>query len=301
MQYRRTAYYAGVKMSAKNILPYIYMRLDDTDPQELENFLLNARTGREITKEYLVLYNFAVDCKYAKEIQLEYIQCLMPFYLEVIKQAVTGRNKIAMDIYFEFNQAVFFNSKSFIYAVGERYYRRLMEYYIGETIEKMEFEDCVPLGWVSLFNTTAAFCSKNLLQLFEKIFDGSAKIKISFFQYLSVFLFKESDNLLIVNMSEAFWTSRIWDFDDGYFTHSFYWSKDTIEFFDREINEKRIKSLFQQTKPWICDFLGVELTELFKEEIEQSFVRGIFHNRKAEFLEKISSNTREKLYWDKTF
>ena len=140
-----------------------------------------------------------------------------------------------------------------------------------------------------------------LLQLFQKIFEGSVKVKISFFQYLSVFLFKESDNLLIVNMPEAFWTSRVWDFDDGYFTHSFYWNKEITEIFDREINEERIKSLFQQIKLWICDFLGAELTELFEEEIEQSFVSGIFQNRKAEFLEKISNGADRELYWDNTF
>lgn len=288
-------------MSAKNSFPYIYMHLDDTDPQELENFISTARTGRTITKEYLILYNFAVDCKYAKEIQPEYIQCLMPFYLEAVQQAVIGQNKIAMDIYFEFNLAVFLNAKSFSYAIGKRNYRMLMEYYIQETIENMEIQDYVPLSWVSLFNTTAAFCSDNLLQLFQKIFEGSVKVKISFFQYLSVFLFKESDNLLIVNMPEAFWTSRVWDFDDGYFTHSFYWNKEITEIFDREINIKRIKSLFQQIKPWICNFLGAELTELFEEEIEQSFVSGIFQNRKAEFLEKISNGADRELYWDNTF
>ena len=288
-------------MSAKNSFPYIYMHLDDTDPQELENFISTARTGRTITKEYLILYNFAVDCKYAKEIQPEYIQCLMPFYLEAVQQAVIGQNKIAMDIYFEFNLLVFLNKERFQNAVGELNYRNIATYYIEQTIKKMEMRSVNPLEWVSLYNTTIALYEGSIEEIFCRIFKGPLEIKYSFLHYLSVLLFKESDNLLIVNMPEAFWTSRVWDFDDGYFTHSFYWNKEITEIFDREINEERIKSLFQQIKLWICDFLGAELTELFEEEIEQSFVSGIFQNRKAEFLEKISSGAGRELYWDNTF
>ena len=37
-----------------------------------------------------------------------------------------------------------------------------------------------------------------------------------------VFLFKESDNLLAINESKAFWTSDMWNFDDGYFCSVFF-------------------------------------------------------------------------------
>ncbi len=97
-----------------------------------------------------------------------------------------------------------------------------MEYYIEQTIQCMEIESSDILNWFSLFNITVAFCKDNIQLLFKKIFKGSQKIKYSFFCYLSVFLFKESDNLLAINESKAFWTSDMWNFDDGYFCSVFF-------------------------------------------------------------------------------
>ena len=49
------------------------------------------------------------------------------------------------------------------------------------------------------------------------------------------------------------WTSHIWDFDDGYFSKKFFWNDAIIKFFDREINRKRIETLFGEIKPFITD------------------------------------------------
>ena len=76
-------------------------------------------------KKYLILYNFVTDCIYSEHIQPELIRYLLPFYLKSMEQAVIYENhdylqKTAMDIYFEFNDAMFFNQKNFKYAVGEK-------------------------------------------------------------------------------------------------------------------------------------------------------------------------------------
>lgn len=99
-----------------------------------------------------------------------------------------------------------------------------MEYYRKHTIKKMEMQNKYILEWVSLFNTTVAFGNNNIQKLFHQIFEGSNKVKYSFFQYLSILLFKENDNLCAVNETKDFWTSDIWNFDDGCISERFlYW------------------------------------------------------------------------------
>lgn len=282
--------------------PRITMELYETDISALQEFIANEK-AEEFTEEYWILYNFATDCKYSEHIQPELIRYLLPFYYKTIEQVVTYGygDKNAVDIYYEFNKAIFFNQKNFIYAVGEKNYQYLMEYYIEQTIYCMEMENSGMLDWVSLFNTTVAFCNDNIRLLFKRIFKGSLNIKYAFFQYLSVLLFKESDNLLAVNESGAFWTSTIWYFDDGYFTRNFFWNDDVVNFFDQKINRERIETLFTEVKPFICDILGSEVSVLFQDEMNQSFATGIFYSRKAEFLKKINSVSKEETYWDKTF
>ena len=277
------------------------MNLYETDTYLLQKFIENEKLEGSFTEEYLILYNFATDCKYSKCIQPELIRYLLPFYLKTMEQAVLYENRIAIDIYFEFNLAIFFNQKNFRHAVGEKNYQYIMEYYIEQTIKKMEIQNLYMLNWVSLFNTTSAFCMDNIRRLFVQIFHGSLKIKYSFFQYLSVLLFKESDNLLVLNESREFWTSDIWDFDDGYFTNSLFWREDVVEFFDKEINKEWIEALFKEVKPYICNILEPELVELFREEMNQSFTTGVFCERKAEYLKKMSSRREKYTYWITTF
>ena len=288
-------------MSIEFNFPRIDMELYETDIPELQKFIATEKVEGEFTEEYLILYDFAIDCKYSECIQQDLIKYLLPFYFKVIEQAVIYGNKIAIDIYYQFNLAIFFNQINFKNAVGEKNYQNIMKYYIQQTIRAMEIESFGMLGWVSIFNTTIAFYDANIRWLFKKIFCGSIKIKYIFFQYLSVLLFKESDNLLAVNEAREFWTSGIWDFDDGYFRKKFFWNKDVVVFFDKEINRERIEELFEEVKPLISDTIGAELVDIFYEEMEQSFRRGVFSERKAEYLKKISCKSRDAVYWDTTF
>jgi len=289
-----------MKIEKLHQINQITMELYETDIHTLQKFIANKNIEEIFTEEYLILYNFATDCRYSENIQPELIRYLLPFFLKAMEQAVLYNNKTALDIYFEFNTAMFWNQKNFRYAVGEKNYQYIMEYYIRQTIKKMEMRNFYMLEWVSLFNTTAALCNNNIQCLFRKIFEGSLKVKYSFFQYLSVLLFKESDNLLAVNESRTFWSSDIWDFDDGYATHRFFWNKDVVEFFDKEINKEQIESLFQESKRMLYDILEPEFVELFREEMEQSFVTGVFYNRKAEYLKKINDTSNYR-YWNITF
>lgn len=280
------------------------------------NFLFIDDNENKLTQDYFILYDFAQDCRYSKHIQPELIQYLLPFYYKVIKQAIQygysiknypytenseNMGKMAIDIYFEFNLALFFNSQNMKAAVGEKNYQYLMKYYIEQTIQCMEIESTNMLNWVSLFNTTIAFDKDNIEVLFKKIVKGSQKIKYSFFQYLSVFFFKESDNLLAINESKPFWTSDIWDFDDGYFGSTFFWSDDIIEFFDKEIHRKQIEDLFEDVKPILNSCLKPDIMELFGEEMKNSFDIGIFQKRKAEYLQKINDKSGQYKYWDSCF
>lgn len=276
------------------------MELYETDMDELKKFM-ETEKKEEFRKEYLILYDFAVDCQYSKNIQPELIRYLLPFYLKAIQEAILYKNKIAIDIYLEFNSAIFFNQRTFRYAVGERNYQYIMEYYIQQTLKKMEMKHIYILEWVSLFNTTIAFCDNNIKRLFPQIFKSSLKIKYSFFQYLSVLLFKESDNLLAANETHAFWTSDIWDFDDGCSLKNFFWSDNIVRFFNKEINKERIITLLKEIKPFLYNIFESDLVELLYEEINQSFVTGVFSHRKAEFLQKINNTSEQYKYWDATF
>lgn len=91
--------------------PQIIMELHETDIGKLQKFIANEKIEGEFTEEYLILYNFATDCKYAKVIQPDLIRYLLPFYLKTIEQAIIYENKISAGIYFQFNAAIFFNKK----------------------------------------------------------------------------------------------------------------------------------------------------------------------------------------------
>lgn len=284
-------------MSIDFKFPKITMSLFETDICVLQKFIANEKIEGEMTEKYLILYNFAADCIYSKYIQPELIRYLLPFYFKTIEQAVIYKNRIAIDIYCNFNSAIFINQKNFKYAVGEKNYQYIMEYYIKQTIKKMEMENLCILDWVPLFNTTVAFYKDNILLLFQKIFEGSLRIKYSFFKYLTVLLFKESDNLFAENELETYWTDYVWHFDSQV-SEDIFWSNDVIEYFDKEISEKKIESLFKEIKSLLCDFLESELVTLVGEEINQTLTTGIFHNRKVEFLQKMNCKSGKYKCWD---
>lgn len=200
-------------MPLKYKMPEIKMVLYETDKSELNKFILNEKIDGKFTENYLILRNFADDCRYSQDIQSELIRYLLPFYLKTVEQAVIYKDGMAVEVYYQFNSMMFFNQENFESAIGEENYQFVMEYYVNQTLKIMEEGHTTILNGISLFNTTIAFYRDNILQMFEKIFKGFLRIKYSFFRYLSVLLFKESDNLLAINEARAFWTSEIWDFD----------------------------------------------------------------------------------------
>lgn len=278
----------------------ITMELYETDISELLRFIQNE-TNKKFTERYLILYDFAIDCKYSKCIQSDLIRKLLPYYLNTIEQAVVYGNKIAADIYFQFNTALFFNKNSLKNAIGEGRFKGVMEFYINQVIVCMGIEGQDVMDWVSLYNTTIALYPNSICKLLEKILWGELKIKYTFFKYLSVLLFKESDNLLADKNAKAFWSSDIWLFDDGYFRRELFWEDEAVKYFDDIITIDRIKILFDEVKPQIDDEFGVELAELLEGEIKTSIERNIFSKRKAEYLDKIACKAAKRTYWDSTF
>lgn len=275
-------------MPADFVYPQITMELDGTG-SALQKFIANTKLEDEWTEEYLILFNFAEDCSYSEDIQPDLMIYLLPFYFKNMEQALIYKNRTAIDVYLRFNQTLFCNQENVKYAIGEKSYEDMMEYYRNWIIKSMEIDKVHLADWVSLFNTTVAFRNDNICQLFQRIFSESIKIKFAFFQYLSVFLFKESDNLLAVNEEKSFWTNGIWDFDGDYaLSREFFWSGDIIEYFDKQITQERIKALFGEIKPLLCNIHEAELVDYIDREVNESFASGFYNKRKVEYLQKMS-------------
>ena len=286
-------------MATGSKIPAITMELYETDVLELEKFIQNE-TEKHFTKNYLILYDFAVDCKYSKHIQKELFHVLLPYYLNVIEQAVlygNYGNKIAVDIYFQFNIALFFNRIIIKKAIGEEAFKEIMEFYVKQVIACMGREEKNTMEWIPLFNTTIALENENICKLLERILAGEINIKYAFFKYLSILIFRDSDNLLIENQKKDYWSSDIWTFDDGYFGRIFYWSHEAVTYFDKIITSDLIQKLFHEVKPKISDEFGIEFVELLREEIEISIANQTFCKRKSQYLEKIACKTGETTYW----
>ena len=60
--------------------PSVVMPLYETEKEVLEHFIESICIEEKISEEYLILYNFATDCRYAKEIQAQLLQYLVPFF-----------------------------------------------------------------------------------------------------------------------------------------------------------------------------------------------------------------------------
>lgn len=279
-----------------NTKPFqITMPLFETDMCILQKFIANENIEGEFNEKYLILYNFATDCIYSNSIQPELIGYLLPFYFKIIEQAVMKKNKIASDIYCIFNSAIFNNQNSFRVAVGEKEFNCVMDYYIKQTTKKMEDDNL--LDWISLFNTTVAFYENNISLILKNIFEGSLRVKYSFLQYISMLLFKESDNIIVMNELEAFWTDDVWYFDSQD-SDDFFWSKDIIKYFSKVISQEKIEVLFKEVKPLLCSMIDSNLVSLIEEEIKQSFSKGIFYNRKHEYLQKMHCKSIKHKCWD---
>lgn len=284
-------------MTINSSPPQITMPLFETDIGTLEQFMANEKIEGELTENYLVLYDFAGDCMYSTQIQPELMNYLLPFYFKVIEQAVLYDHKVARDVYCNFNSALFINQKCFRTAVGEKTYQSVMEYYIEQVIKRMAMENIYLLDWISLFNTAVAFHEDHLLLIFHRIREGSLWVKRSFFNYLSVLLFKESDHLLAVNESKDFWTNSVWYFDSEV-SNQLFWSNKAIAYFDQEIGQEKIEALFKEVEPLFRDIFADQWIDLVREEINRSFTTGVFSKRKAEYLQKMNDKDEKCNYWD---
>lgn len=278
--------------------PRIMMPLYETEREVLECFMESVRIEEKISEDYLILYNFATDCKYAEEIQPRLLQYLLPFYLKCVREYVLEENPIVWDVCWEFNTALFGNKRSIINAVGIKKYQDIMSYYIELVLESMTVKRNEILYWVSFFNTTIALAEDNIKHIFSKILQSTPEIKYAFFSYLTVLLFKEGDNLLATDNEKDFWSSAIWDFDGGSLKVDFCWSGATVDFFEQKVTKELIEKLFDEVKVVLLENLGTEGLELFCEEMKFSFKSGFFKKRKQEFLEKISIATDGYCYWD---
>lgn len=286
-------------MSIGSKISAITMELYETDVSELLKFV-QSETEEIFTEKYLILYDFAIDCRYSKCIQPDLFNVLLPYYLHTIEQAIVYGNRIAVDIYFQFNIALFFNRNVLKNTIGEDKFKEIMKLYIDLVIASMGIEGQDIMDWVPLFNTTIALDSDNLHEILNKILHGELKAKYAFFKYLSVIVLEEKDNLLVGNTKKEFWYSDIWLFDDGYFGRKLFWEDEAVENFDKLITVDMIGILFNEVKRKIYDELGVELYELLREEIKTSMEGELFFKRKIEYLDKIACNAAKQTYWSNT-
>lgn len=278
--------------------PSIVMPLYETEKEVLERFMESVCIEEKISEDYLILYNFATDCKYAEEIQPSLLQYLLPFYLKCVREYVLEGNPIAREVCWEFNIALFGNKKSIINAVGIKNYQDIMSFYIELVLESMLVKSDEILYWVPIFNTTIALAEDNIKNIFSKVLQSTSEVKYAFFSYLTVLLFKEEDNLLASGNEKDFWSSTMWDFEGGTLNEDFRWSDAIVEFYEQKITKELIEKLFDEIKIVLLEKLGVESTELLYEEMKFSFKIGFFKKRKQEFLEKIKISTAGYCYWD---
>lgn len=278
--------------------PRIMMPLYETEREVLECFMESVCIEEKISEDYLILYNFATDCKYAEEIQAQLLQYLLPFYLKCVREYVLEETPIARDVCWEFNTALFGNKKSIIKAVGIKSYQDIMSFYIELVLESMTVKRNELLYWVPFFNTTVALAEDNIKNIFSKVLQSTSRIKCALFSYFTVLLFKEGDNLLANGNEKDFWSSAMWNFEGGSLNVDFCWSDATVEFYEQEVTKELIENLFDEIKVILVEKLGMESTELLCEEMKFSFESGFFKKRKQEFLEKISISTDGYCYWD---
>lgn len=275
------------------------MELYETDILELQKFM-QSETETKFTPQYMILYDFAIDCRYSKCIQQDLFNWLLPYYYSVIEQAVVHGEKSAVDIYFEFNKTLFLNNDLIRKTVGEEKYKQIMEFYIKQVIACMKQEGQDVMEWVSLFNTAIALDSDNICKLFDRILTNELDLKYIFFKYLSVIIFRDSDNMLNKEVQNAFWSSDIWSFDDEFFGRRLFWREEAVKYFDTIISVDLIQTLFVEVKPILCKEFGVELVGLLEEELGLSIENHTFDKRKAEYLEKIACKSEKRTYWNHT-
>ncbi len=119
-------------------VPSINMILYETEIDILKKFLLTQKIEDDFSEKYLILYNFATDCQYADYIQFELIDYLLPFFYKNMEQAVFVGDRIAIDIFSAFNEALFKNKNVFIEAVGEEKFEGIVNHYVNCTVSALQ-------------------------------------------------------------------------------------------------------------------------------------------------------------------
>jgi len=260
------------------------MVITETDMSLLKNFIMTEHIENEISENHLILYDFARDCHYGNFIQPDLINHLLPFYLKTI-----GFNhKVAVEVCESFTLALFMNPAAFINAIGKNSYREIINCYVEQTIQLMSVKDNHVTKWLPLFNTAIAFDDFNFHILLKKISESSGTVKYAFFQYLTILLFKEGDNLVVednlfIEHVRPWWTCYIWHFLCDFA----FWTKSAVGYFDKAITKEKVSACFDEISIILIEKFGEETYEMIAYEIKMSFENGIFDNRKNQFLEKI--------------
>ena len=65
-------------MSIKVKKPEVKMNLYETDKDVLKSFITNEKIDGVFTEKYLILQNFADDCRFSSDIQPELMEYLLP-------------------------------------------------------------------------------------------------------------------------------------------------------------------------------------------------------------------------------
>ena len=223
------------------------MTLYETDKEQLQEFIHHEVLEHAITERYLILFDFAIECRYAQSIQRELIIYLIPFYKKLLGQVINGQCRISSSISACFSSAIFVNKRSIENSVGHENFINLMCVYIEQTIKEMTKTQTCIFNWISFFNTTIALNEDNILLLLCRLYEGPLEGKYSLFEYFSIFLFKERDNIVARSVNKAFWTDCVWDFDSEV-VDDFYWNSTIVERYDKLVNEEMIGILFAEIK-----------------------------------------------------
>jgi len=282
-------------MSINTFRPTITMTLYETDKKLLQEFIHHEVLEHEITERHLILFDFAIECRYAQSIQRELILYLIPFYTKMLGRVINEPCRISSSISACFSSAIFVNRRGIESSIGHENFTNLMHIYIEQTIKGMTKPHTCILNWISFFNTTVALNEDNILLLLNNLYEGSLEGKYSLFEYFSIFLFKERDNI-VGSVNKAFWTDCVWYFDSEV-VDDFFWNSTIIDRYDKLVNEDRIAIVLEEIKPLLIAQLGFEISKLICDEVKKSFANGIFRKRKTEFLKKIGYKSENGHYW----
>jgi len=270
------------------------MVITETDVEMMTDFVHTEHIENDISESYFVLHDFARDCHYGNFIEVDLMDYLLPFYLKTIG----SNHQVAIEVCESFTLALRCNPISFIKALGKNTYREIISCYVERTIQLMNEKENHIAKWLPYFNTAIAFDDFNFHLLLKTIFESSTVVRYAFFQYLTILLFKEEDNLVVDDKDfnqhiRPWWTSYIWAF----LCHSVYWNHAAIGYFDKVITKEKIYACFDDVSDVLIEKHGKETYEMIGNEMKISFKNGTFDSRKKQFLEKIGIGDVRRPYF----